>query len=383
MLVNYWRVIDSLGGAEKVFFNMANELVNRGYEVVAVGMEDKVGKPFFHVDDRVKFINAGSGLDKKGLIHILKIALTFSKRLRHAIDKKCLNSKRAERLKTVIDEEKPNIIISYNTPATNSIINYIDDKIKVITMLHHDFDSVINGSDHEEIQALFKSRFVQALTQLDVKKVETYAKSINKDINVVYIPNIVNQVDMNPNRRNVIINVGRLTKEQKQQHLLIEAFNKIKDRCSGWTVEVWGENFNDDYFEECKSLIKKYQLENKVFLCGTTNNVLEKLSYSKIFAFPSAFEGFPLAMTEAMAAGLPVVAYKSCVANNEIIRNGETGYSCKDGIDDFADKLLLLINNESLREKMGNQAKADMKQYAPKEIWDIWENLINTVANEN
>lgn len=384
MLVNFWRVIDSDGGTEKVFFNMANEFVNRGYEVVAVGMDDKLGHLFFHVDNRVRFINAGVGVNRKGLIHILKRTFVFNKQARHTLDEKIRNVKKAKRLKPIIDKEMPDVIISYNTSATNSIINLINSKIKVITMLHFDFDSIVNGIDHEEIEALFKSRFVQALTKFDVKKIEAYMKSINQHTDVVYIPNIVNPVIMSSDagRRNVIINIGRVNQNQKRQHLLIEAFNKIKDHCNGWTVEIWGEKFKDGYFKHCKSLIKEYQLEDRVFLCGTTNNVLEKLRYSKIFAFPSAFEGFPLAMTEAMAAGLPVVAYKSCAANNEIIKDCETGYSCEEGIDDFADKLLLLIKNESLREKMGNQAAEDMKQYEPKKIWDIWEDLINKVANE-
>ena len=44
LLLNLWRIIDSKGGTEKVFFSMANELNRRGINVVAVGFENKVGE---------------------------------------------------------------------------------------------------------------------------------------------------------------------------------------------------------------------------------------------------------------------------------------------------------------------------------------------------
>lgn len=46
LLLNLWRVIESKGGTEKVFFDMGNNLSARGYEVIAVAMDNKDGNPF-------------------------------------------------------------------------------------------------------------------------------------------------------------------------------------------------------------------------------------------------------------------------------------------------------------------------------------------------
>ena len=81
-----------------------------------------------------------------------------------------------------------------------------------------------------------------------------------------------------------------------------------------------------------------------------------------------------------MSAGLPVIGYKNCPAVNELIKDGENGYLCEDGVNEFAQALDKLMSDEKLRKKMGKAAKEDMKQYDSEKIWDMWEKLIEQVA---
>ena len=126
--------------------------------------------------------------------------------------------------------------------------------------------------------------------------------------------------------------------------------------------------------------ISSQTIRTSVFRGGATDNVLDVYNKAAIFAFPSAYEGFPLALTEAMSAGLPAVGCKSCPAVNELIKDGENGFLCENGVDAFAQALEKLMSDEELREKMGQAAKEDMKQYDPDKIWDMWEKLIEQVA---
>lgn len=76
--------------------------------------------------------------------------------------------------------------------------------------------------------------------------------------------------------------------------------------------------------------------------------------------FPSFSEGFGLAVAEAMACGLPVVA-SNCSALPELIDDGLGGYLCRPGdAADFADKINRLAADPELRGRMGeyNRAKA-------------------------
>ena len=122
----------------------------------------------------------------------------------------------------------------------------------------------------------------------------------------------------------------------------------------------------------CKELCDEYKIKN-------IKDILKK---ADIFAFPSAWEGFGLALTEAMSVGLPAIGYKSAAAVNELIENNKTGFLVNDGIEDFADKLNILIKDKDLRIKFGKNAVIAMQKYYPKLVYDKWETEINTVLNK-
>lgn len=159
-----------------------------------------------------------------------------------------------------------------------------------------------------------------------------YYKKYLKHENVVCIPNIVPQYQLckDNSRENVIINVARIDGVQKRQHLLIEAFAKIKDKYPDWRVEIWGETgYDDKYYNKCRKLLIDTKTNKQILFCGTCDNVLKKLETAKIFTFPSSYEGFPLSLTEAMSAGLPAIGYQNCPAVNELIKDGENVFYVK------------------------------------------------------
>ncbi|WP_270456985.1 glycosyltransferase, partial [Allisonella histaminiformans] len=80
------------------------------------------------------------------------------------------------------------------------------------------------------------------------------------------------------------------------------------------------------YTRELQKLIESKNLGDKVTLCGNTNDVLSKYINADIIVLPSAYEGFPLALSEGMSAGLPGVGFRKCMGVNEIIEDGRTGY---------------------------------------------------------
>lgn len=380
LLLDLWRVIKSKGGTEKVLFTMANALVERGYIVTILALDNTLGQPFFDIDARVKFINAGVGyVEKKPCLYRLKRALQGSKERRHLYDELLFDPPKAELLGPIIESEKPDIIISYNVEATRILINILKVKCPVITMFHYDPDTILRDITFTTKEALEKSISIQVLLPSYVAATKKYIKHDN----IICIPNIVPQynIPQNNERQNKIINVARIDGKQKRQHLLIEAFNRIKnDIPDSWIIEFWGEtSYNSEYYSYCQKLIKKYSLENRIKFCGSTNNVIEVLLKAKIFVFPSAFEGFSLAMTEAMSAGLPVIGYKSCPAVNEIVIDKQNGLLCDDGEISLSEAMLCLIKKPDLLYKMGEHAKSSVVRYAPEIVWDMWEEEIGKV----
>lgn len=98
-LLDLWRVINSKGGTEKVFFSMANALADRGYDITAVGLDNTVGKPGFNVNDNVNFVNVGIGYEeKRNLAFRIRRAICGSWEKRHEYEEKAFDYVKANRL---------------------------------------------------------------------------------------------------------------------------------------------------------------------------------------------------------------------------------------------------------------------------------------------
>ena len=123
-------------------------------------------------------------------------------------------------------------------------------------------------------------------------------------------------------------------------------------------------------------LIKKEKLHNKFKLCGTTNNIADKLSKASIFVIPSKFEGFCLSLIEAMATGLPSVGMKDCPAVNSLIQNNISGILASPTPESLASSIEQLITNEELRQNMGQKAKTLAASFSEESVWNQWKDLI-------
>lgn len=148
-----------------------------------------------------------------------------------------------------------------------------------------------------------------------------------------------------------IISVGRLS-EAKNQRLLIEAVSKVAKTHRDVTLNILGDGPLRDDLE---AYIKDNSLEDIVHLLGNVNNVEDYLAEADIFALSSSYEGLPLVILEAMAAGLPIVStdvggVRDVVTDNGILIEPQNA-------DLLAEALLKLIESEKLRENMAVLSK--------------------------
>lgn len=386
LLLNIGRFENAKAGTERVLCNMANALSDKGYEVVIVNTFQKTGDSPFPLKESVKVVNAGAGeCAKLSVIQRIRRSFILGAKDRHKYDANILDKVFAKFIGPVIADNKPDIIICYQVEGTRILKNLVFPNAPIITMFHFNpeyiFDNNFDKSMDETLSALAKSDRVQVLLESYIAVTEKRLGSRN----VVYIPNAVPQ--FNSMRADVsgkvIIHVGRFSEKQKRQHLLIDAFRKVAELESDWILELWGEADKESkYYNHCKSLVKKYGLQDRVRFCGTTDRIIDELQKASIFAFPSAYEGFPLALTEAMSLGLPSVGHKNCPAVNELIVDGRNGILCDDGIDSLAKALLELMQDEAKRKQYGSNAKKHMEQYASQKVWDMWESLIGETVSE-
>lgn len=382
LLANFTKMVGDSGGLAKVTSALANEMVKRGHEVSIVYSDEKEGGFFYPINKEISTYNLNKISNKMikfplSLKIIREMLRTIGKRPARTVNSWFQEHYLLDNLKKYLQEIKPDVIVSYQPAASKLLLCDAKTTIPVITMSHGDPEDYFHTYPVKEIPALTKSAICQVL----MPSFEKHIKNHLPDAKTITIGNAIPQFDFSADlaadkKQYKIIFVGRLTKNHKRPHILIEAFSKLAAKYPNWIVELWGAKDRAAYYKELELLIKSNNLNDRVFLQGSTDKVPEKLQQADIFAFPSAFEGFGMALAEGMSVGLPAVGYKNCSAVNEIIKDGKNGFLCDDGVDTFAQALDKLMGDKELRVKMGKAAKADMAQFAPEKIWQQWEELM-------
>lgn len=120
---------------------------------------------------------------------------------------------------------------------------------------------------------------------------------------------------------------------------------------------------------------------NKTFICnGPVHNITDKYLGSSIFVLSYRYEDFGLVIAEAMACGLPIVSFACPCGPRDIIHDREDGFLVENGdIKQFAERICYLIENESIRQKMGKQAIIDAEYFNIESIALQWKELFESL----
>lgn len=178
----------------------------------------------------------------------------------------------------------------------------------------------------------------------------------------------------------IVLNIGRLH-PQKGQLCLIEAFNLVYKRNNKCRLIIIGKGYFKDTL---KNKVKELKLERVVVFLEGRKDIPEILKISDVFVFPSLYEGFGIALVEAMASGLPVIASNIDVLK-EIVDNNINGILIEKGDHvKLAETISNLIDNAELRHSLGRNAKGkatevfDAVSYTKK-----LENIYKELVSEN
>lgn len=385
VLINIWRVVNAKGGAERVFCDMANALSRQGFEVSAICFDRNKGLPGYPLDSPVQFINAHEGIrktfcDRKFLVKIRCWSLSREQREINRFVEKFLKQRRG--LETALGcLNDVDVFISFQTETTFILRELLKIKLPIVTMLHGN-PSCYWGYPSFRFykKAIEESSVVQVLRPEFVAEARQYVKKVP----IIVIPNVAPKYTESASlQRKKIINVARLDL-QKDPELLVRAFSLLKDVFPDWICEWWGEtSVNPSLTNHIKELILREGLEDRFLLKGTTNDVPSELLNASIFAFPSVFEGFPIALAEAFAMGLPAVGRNDCPSVNTLIQDGRNGFLTDPTPEAFAKGLSRLMESEELRLRLGTQGKKDMKAYSADCVWGAWTKLICELAHKN
>lgn len=139
----------------------------------------------------------------------------------------------------------------------------------------------------------------------------------------------------------VIGHVGRFDKAKNQQ-FLVHIFKSLQQYCSNSKLVLVGTG---EDVSQIENLVEELGLKEKVIFTGVRSDVNELLQAFDVFVFPSLYEGLPVTLVEAQAAGLPCVI--SDTITNEVSLTNLVNYkSLNDSYDSWADAVLNCIDIE-------------------------------------
>ena len=291
------------------------------------------------------------------------------------------------RFNKFIEQEKPDIIFCYFLVDLYNVAFLQKHNIPIVMMMHCYPPAMLGRFQKRSKWKIYK----KCAAQVSVFHVlmKSYEKTIAPyfgEANVATVPNEVVQIPESgrvdlENEKKRIIYVARVEKEGKRQHLIVEAFAKIAKDFPDWVVEFWGLQKYQNYNEELMVMARKYGIEKNIHIMGYSDNIQDVYRTADIHAFASLHEGFSLALADGMAIGLPSIGFKETPSVNELIVDGHNGYLAKD-VDDFAEKLRLLMTDKDLRIRLGKNAVEDMKAYAPAIVAGQWDELIKKTIKQ-
>lgn len=203
------------------------------------------------------------------------------------------------------------------------------------------------------------------------------------------IPNIIENADIfkmtyqhvEPDKVRYVA-VGRIN-EIKNYLEMVNIIKELHNRGLNAFLSIYGEG-NVSETKILLDWISSCGMDKYITLCGYVDKVYSSLIMNDIYLMTSIQEGFPNALSEAMAVGMPCVAYKCHDGFAELIENNNNGYLISPGdMDKYVDTAEMLAKNVEERAKIGLNARKSVERYSEPNIIGLWNQYIDSVAVGN
>jgi glycosyltransferase involved in cell wall biosynthesis len=197
---------------------------------------------------------------------------------------------------------------------------------------------------------------------------------------VVSIPNAVPRPGrpVSPLTGKVVLAAGALV-PRKGFDRLIEAYAPLASSHPDWQLHIYGKGGERARLQE---LIDTLDVGDSVVLTGFDPEYQQRLRQASVFALSSHFESFGMVIIEAMAAGVPVVAYDCPSGPRHLIRDGVDGLLIPNGDQRaFTDGLQRLMDDEAFRMRAGPAAVETASAYSIDAVVAMWKALFDDLES--
>lgn len=349
------------GGAERVMSMMANYWADSGRHVTLVTLSSP-DADFYAVDPRVRRVGLG--------------LLGYSQTVFAAVRNNLL---RVWRLRRAMKASRPDVVVSF-VDRTNvlALLSSLGLGKPVIVSEHTDPRHYSVGPFWEAMRRLLypQAAAVVVLTN----GLRLWAERFVRKEAVYVIPNSVHVPDVSSESGSQVLTgsartvaaMGRLSPE-KGFDLLLEAFARCTHR-HNWSLMIIGEG---DERPRLEAMTSELGIKDRVIMPGRSKNPFPLLRRADLFVLPSRLEGFPMALVEAMACGLPVITTDFPSGARDIVRDGlDAVVVPPNDVQALAGALDRLMEDPAERQRLGARAVEVAERFNPGTVMSLWENLV-------
>lgn len=348
------------GGSEHIVSLLCNHFAAQGWGVTLIAFEDEASTPYYrHHPD------------------VLIVRLGLQSQRRAAAFGALAMLRRRQMLRRVLEDIMPDLVVSFLT-RTNIV--------SILAAQPLDMPVIVSERNNPALQTVSRAwnllrrwTYPRAagLVTMTQGAMEYFESAM--DVRGWVIPNPAPPaaaVALLRSDGRTIGAVGRLVR-QKGFDLLIDAFARAAPAIPDWRLVIWGEGPERPALEaQCARL----GLGGRVSLPGITRQPGEWIAQSDLFILSSRFEGWGIVVGEAMAAGLPVIAFDCQWGPAEMIEHDRSGLLVPNGdIPALGGALEQLCHDEARRRALGTAAKARMGLFGLDAICARWQAVITDV----
>lgn len=353
------------GGAERAACTLANFWAGRAREVTIVTLAP-VSADFYPLDRRVE-----------------RISLDLAGASRHALHGLWQNTRRVVTLRRLLRSQRPDVALAMmSTP--NVLLALASLWLPALQTIGSERcyppHAPLGRLWHVLRRALYgRLSAMVALTGECAHWLETRTSASR----VVVIPNAIAWPlpDNLPRRslprlcqphRKRLLAVGRLD-PVKNFDALIGAFARLAGAFPDWDLVILGEGPER---ARLASTIARMGLVQRVAMPGLAGNIAYWYGQADLFALTSLSEGFPNALAEAMAHGVPAVSVDCDTGPRDIIRHGIDGLLVPpDDIAALSDALARVMGDVALRRQLASRSTQARDRFSVEKIGQMWETL--------
>lgn len=350
------------GGAERILSYIANFWTKKGYQITIISFDHPKQEPFYELEPSIRLVRLNLGPETR---FFQKITTSWQQ---------------ITEVRRQLKIQKPEVVVAFLDTAI--FVALIATRFLPVKVVVSERNNPYRNSTNPLRQRINNQLYFLAdRIILQTRQIaDTFPDSLQSKIQVIPNPVLPPSVQIKDYEEQqafkTMVAIGRLA-HQKGFDLLIHAFASLASKYSDWRLHIVGTGKE---LPTLQQLCVDLSVKERVVFLGQVKDIDSILYNSSFFVLSSRFEGFPNALCEAMAVGLPVIATRCPFGPEEIIQQEYDGILVPtEDSQQLSNAMHTLITDQTKYTILGTHAKEVVQRFSIDRVMQQWEAVIRSL----